>query len=107
MENYPLKPEVLTPTSAFNDAILKFAKPFGIKGRNLPYSFKSNSVNVKIHYYFERYVVVTVTLMNTIEIGINDVQLCNKLNKYPEIYKLACGICGLILSGNHKKLFST
>jgi hypothetical protein len=103
MENYPLKPEVLTPTSAFNDAILKFSSSLGIKGCKLPYSFKNNRINITIHYYFEQYMVITATLMDAIEIGNHDVQSCNKLVKYPEVYKLLCGICGLILSGDHKR----
>ncbi|WP_299664783.1 hypothetical protein [uncultured Psychromonas sp.] len=103
MENYPLKPEVLTPTSAFNDAILKLCIPLGIHGRKLPYKFKSNNINVTIHYYFEQYIAVTATLMKPIEIGRHHIESCNKLEDYPAVHKLMCAICGLILSGDHKK----
>ncbi|MEZ8230269.1 hypothetical protein AB6C58_16005 [Vibrio splendidus] len=102
MENFPLKPDVLTPTSAFNDALLKFSKPLGINGKKLPYTFKDSNLNIKINCYFGKYVVITATLDSPIEISLNDAESSNKLKDTPEIYKFLCGVCGIILSGNHK-----
>lgn len=102
MENFPLCPEVLSPTVAFHDAILKKVRYLGFEGRSFPYKYKSNDVNIRINLYLDKYIAITLVVKNAIETPIDKIGFNCKLINNPELYQLACTVAGLIIDGNLK-----
>ncbi|OBU25582.1 hypothetical protein [Photobacterium aquimaris] len=103
MENFQLSPDVLSPTAAFHDAILKNVTDLGFSGRTLPYKYKDNEVNIRIHHYFGKYISITLILQKGREVSVDNLIESNKLENNPDLYKLVCTIAGLITDGNLRK----
>ncbi|WP_017630639.1 hypothetical protein [Vibrio sp. 624788] len=102
MEQFPIKPEVLLPTVVFHNSLAKIAKELGFEGKKFPYHYDKKSLNVKIHYYFEKYIVLTVTHSEDSVDFVNSLKERTDLDSYSHIEKLTLAIGGLVVSGDHK-----
>ncbi|MGY3571619.1 hypothetical protein [Vibrio paucivorans] len=102
MDKFPISPEILRPTIVFDNEINKVARALGLKGKRMPYETANGTLNVNIHYYFEKYIVLDVVFKQRISFG--DISLLQKsrLSSYPEIESLVLAIAGLIVSGNQQ-----
>lgn len=103
MEDYSIRPEVLRPTVVFHNALAKVAKNLGFSGKKFPYLHNGNSLNVTLHYYFEKYVVITITYKNDDIQTLKPLKEKATLGNYHDVKQLCLAIGGLIISGNHKQ----
>ncbi|HDZ9290774.1 hypothetical protein FPW41_00720 [Vibrio cholerae] len=103
MEDYSIRPEVLRPTVVFHNALAKHCKRLGFAGKKFPYAYYDGSLNVKIHYYFEKYVVLTVAYKENSTQLSSSLKDKTTLSNSPAIEELCLLIGGLILSGNHRQ----
>ncbi|PMH14967.1 hypothetical protein [Vibrio splendidus] len=103
MEKYPIRPEVLRPTVVFHNALAKLAKNLGFSGKKFPYTYGNNSLNIKLHSYFEKYVVMTVTYTECNSQFSKTLKDKTDLTNYPDIKELCKSISGLIISGNYRQ----
>lgn len=104
MECFIISPLVLRPTIVFNNAISKIIKEAGFTGNKLPYKKNKDELNVIIHSYFEKYIVLTVKytkLYASQPANLNEITI---LKNHPELYKLTLSFAGIIKNGNYKNI---
>lgn len=104
MENFEISPLVLRPTITFNNAISKIANKLGFTGNKAPYKKGSETLNITIHLYFEKYIILTLKHTKADIPSAVNLREITLLTHYPDIYKLALSIAGLIKSGNYKNI---
>lgn len=104
MENFAISPLVLRPTIVFNNAISKIVKDLGFTGNKFPYKKDDDSLNITIHFYFEKYIILTVKYTRVdicTPVNLREITL---INHYPHVYTLVLAMAGLIKTGDYKDI---
>ncbi|HDT6563979.1 TPA: hypothetical protein QFT01_000083 [Enterobacter cloacae] len=104
MENFDISPLVLRPTIIFNNAISKIANKLGFTGNKAPYKNGNETLNITIHLYFEKYIILTLKHTQIDIPTIVNLRETTLLTHYPNIHDLALSITGLIKSGDYKNI---
>lgn len=104
MENFAISPLVLRPTIVFNNAISKLAKEKGFTGSKFPLKNGDNTLNISINFYFEKYVVLTVSYVQAEVRATANLKEMTLINSYPDIHSMVLAIAGLIKSGDYKNI---
>lgn len=103
IEKIGFQPIILQPTLAFHTALAKHIEPIGFSGKRFPYNFgDNNSVNVNIHYYLERYIVLTVNVQQAMSCSVHGIHSAQDLSKQKSLNKFILLLSGLVQSGKTK-----
>jgi hypothetical protein len=102
IEKIGFQPIILQPTLAFHTALAKHIESIGFSGKRFPYDFGDNSVNVNIHYYLERYIVLTVNVHKAVSCSVQEIPSAQDLSKQENLNKFILLLSGLVQSGKTK-----
>ncbi|KHF12507.1 hypothetical protein PO80_20595 [Vibrio parahaemolyticus] len=105
IEDFSFAPVTLEPTVVFYNSLFKIKNEYSFSGKKFPYKDKhGNSINFNIRLHKNKFIVITVSILDFVKSDIKDIKNEQNLKQHIELYNLVKYISGLIVSGDTKNL---